>query len=118
MSKFHWESLVDLWNDWYRQYLEADFPRLIVRFEDMLYQAPAVTQKISDCMGVDFNAETFKYQTKSAKGHGSQTDFLHAVIKSGSETARKKGMTVADLRFTAQHLDVDLMRIFQYQTPA
>jgi hypothetical protein len=43
---------------------------------------------------------------------------LHAVIKNGSETARKKGMTVADLRFTAQHLDVDLMRIFQYQTPA
>jgi hypothetical protein len=72
-SKFHWESLVDLWNDWYRQYLEADYPRLIVRFEDLLFQAPAVMQQISECMGVDFNEETFKYQTKSAKGHGSHT---------------------------------------------
>ena len=116
-SKFHWESLVDLWNDWYRQYLEADYPRLMVRFEDLLFQAPAVMQQISNCMGVDFNVEMFKYQTKSAKGHGSHTDFLHAIIKSGNETARKKGMTEADLTFAAQHLDIDLMRIFQYQTP-
>lgn len=116
-SKFHWDSLVDLWNDWYRQYLEADYPRLMVRFEDLLFQAPAVMKQISDCMGVDFNASQFEYQIKSAKGHGSHTDFLHAIIKSGNETARKKGMTVQDLTFAAQHLDVDLMRIFQYQSP-
>jgi hypothetical protein len=116
-SKFYWDSLVDLWNDWYRQYLVADYPRLIVRFEDLLFQAPAVMKQISDCMGVDFNMSTFKYQTKSAKGHGSHTDFLHAIIKSGNETARKKGMTEADLKFAAQQLDADLMRIFQYQAP-
>jgi hypothetical protein len=74
-------------------------------------------KQISDCMGVDFDVKTFKYQTKSAKGHGSGTDFLHAILKSGNETARKKGMTEPDLKFAAQHLDADLMRIFQYQSP-
>jgi hypothetical protein len=113
----HWDSLVDLWNDWYRQYLQADYPRLIIRFEDLLFQAPAVMKQISDCMGVDFDATKFRYQTARAKGHGSGTDFLHAIIKSGNETARKKGMTQEDLKFAAQHLDADLMRIFQYQTP-
>ena len=27
-----WDSLVHLWNDWYNQYLTADYPRLIVRY--------------------------------------------------------------------------------------
>jgi hypothetical protein len=117
-SKFHWDSLVDLWNDWYRQYLVADYPRLMVRFEDLLFQAPAVMKQISDCMGVDFDATNFRYQTNKAKLHGSGTDFLHAIIKSGNETARKKGMTEQDLKFAGQHLDADLMRLFQYQTPA
>jgi hypothetical protein len=26
-----WESLVHLWTDWYKQYIVADYPRLIVR---------------------------------------------------------------------------------------
>jgi hypothetical protein len=116
-STLHWDSLVDLWNDWNRQYLQADYPRLMVRFEDLLFQAPAVMKQISDCMGVDFNLTTFRYQKGKAKKHGSGTDFLHAIIKSGNETARKQGMTEQDLTFAAQHLDADLMRIFQYQTP-
>lgn len=27
-----WPTLVDLWSDWYRQYLRADYPRLITRY--------------------------------------------------------------------------------------
>jgi hypothetical protein len=27
-----WDSLAHLWSDWYRQYLQADYPRLIVRY--------------------------------------------------------------------------------------
>ena len=28
----HWPTLLDLWIDWYSQYLDADFPRLMVRY--------------------------------------------------------------------------------------
>jgi len=29
----HWKSLAHVWSEWYREYLDADFPRLIIRFE-------------------------------------------------------------------------------------
>jgi hypothetical protein len=28
----HWDSLVHLWSDWYRQYFQANYPRLMVRY--------------------------------------------------------------------------------------
>jgi hypothetical protein len=52
----------------------------------------AVIQQISD-MGVDFNEETFKYQTSRAKGHGSHTfaPLSRAATKRlGKETRRKQ----------------------------
>lgn len=114
----HWDSLVHLWNDWYRQYLEADYPRLIVRFEDLLLQAPAVMQQISECIGSKpVSPGNFRYQTGKAKNHGSGVDLLHAVMKTGNITARLQGLTDADLAFAAERLDKDLMRIFQYETP-
>lgn len=114
----YWDSLVHLWNDWYRQYVDADYPRLIFRFEDLLLQAPAVMKQVSDCLGVEPVATThFKFQTGKAKNHGSGTDLLHAVIKTANVTARVKGMTQQDLKFTAANVDPDLMRIFQYHLP-
>jgi hypothetical protein len=28
-----WQSLVHVWSEWYREYYDADFPRIIIRFE-------------------------------------------------------------------------------------
>jgi hypothetical protein len=38
-------SLAHFWSEWYRLYLEADFPRIMVRFEDMLFHAKEVIER-------------------------------------------------------------------------
>jgi hypothetical protein len=112
-----WDSLVHLYNEWNRQYLfDADYPRLLVRFEDMLLHAPTILHHIAECAGVP-PVQKFRYQINSAKDHGSHTNFVKAVLKSGDAKARIRNMTVDDLEFAAQHLDVDLMRVLHYALP-
>jgi hypothetical protein len=62
----HYESLAGLWSDWNRLYFDADFPRLMVRFEDNIFHGEAVMQKIKECVGIESN-ESFKYLVGSAK---------------------------------------------------
>lgn len=38
-------SLAHFWSEWYRLYLDADFPRIMVRFEDMLFHAKEVIER-------------------------------------------------------------------------
>lgn len=112
-----WDSLVHLYNDYYRQYLfDANYPRLLVRFEDMLLHAPAIAKKIADCVGLD-TADRFTYQIDSAKKHGSHTNFVKAVLKSGDVYARLKSFTADDLEYAAKHLDADLMSAMHYSIP-
>jgi len=111
-----WPSLVHLWSDWYRQYLEADYPRLFVRFEDMLFHGPTLVGIIANCTGASVPDE-FRRQTNNAKGHGSNTNFLSAIMKTGDAKRRIQQMTKQDLEFAKANLDKDLMRIFEYNIP-
>ena len=112
----YFDSLVDLWNDWYRPYWEnkQKYPRLIIRFEDMLMHAPTIMEKMSECLGVP-NKERFRYKTDSAKKHGSGTTFIKALVKTANETRREQGLTLKDKIYAAQHLDPELMHAFQYR---
>lgn len=88
----HWDSLIHLYNDWYLQYIrtlpsnndttstdhqhqyndlrdDPNYPRLIVRFEDMLLYAPYILQQIASCVGTTVPSN-FKYQVGEAKSHG------------------------------------------------
>ena len=113
----HWSSLIDLYNDWYLQYvINATYPRLIVRFEDMLLHAPSILRMIGLCAGVDASG-AFKYQVNSAKQHGSHTDFMSAILKSGNLEARIRNMTADDILFAMQNLDPYLMETMHYQIP-
>jgi hypothetical protein len=113
----HWDSLVHLYNDWYRQYLvEADYPRLLVRFEDVLLHAPAIVRQIADCAGAEVSTD-FAYQITSAKQHGSHTTFVKAVLKSGNASARLHNLTADDLAYAAKHLDAELLTAMHYSVP-
>ena len=112
----HWESLIDLYSDYYRQYLEVDYPRLMVRFEDMLLQPRRVLAQVAECVGATI-AETWKYQTESSKGHGSHTTFAAAITKTGDAQRRVAGMTAEDLVYAAAHLDTEVIQRFQYNVP-
>lgn len=38
------KSLAHFWSEWYREYMDADYPRIMVRFEDLLFYGKEVTE--------------------------------------------------------------------------
>lgn len=68
-GRFHrtFDSLAHVWNKWYREYVEADFPRLIVRFEDLIFHTEEVLREIQECVGAEWNHDHFIYPTAPAK---------------------------------------------------
>jgi len=112
----HWDSLAHFYNDWYQQYIRADFPRLIVRYEDMLLYGPKILGKIAECVGSTTPSE-FSYLLDRAKKHGSRSGFVDAVFKSGNSALRLKGLTTEDLAYTRTHIDADLLRLMHYTLP-
>jgi hypothetical protein len=39
-----YKSLPHFWSEWYQLYLDAEYPRIIVRFEDLLFYGEEVTE--------------------------------------------------------------------------
>jgi hypothetical protein len=109
-----YDSLTDLWTKWNRQYLDADYPRLIIRFEDTLFHAEKVIKMVSECAGLPV-ATPFKYRLQAGKEHGNSTDFVSAMAKYGTSRGRYAGgLTPKDLKHARKTLDPELMSIFHY----
>ena len=120
-----WDSLAHLWTSWYQQYYkDADFPRLLVRFEDFIFYPKQVTQQICACAGGTARDDAdFVYQVDSAKhgpGHGrARTSWVSAMIRYGSlGKHRLKGMTPKDLQLADSTFDLEMMQALYYQPSA
>jgi hypothetical protein len=116
-------SLVGFWNDWNRAYVQAPFPRLMVRFEDIIFHPKQITQTVCECAGGQLQTQKpFTYVVDSAKkgaAHGTEkTSYVDALVKYGTEVGRYAGFTSEDLQYAMKHLDPDLMRLFGYQYPS
>jgi hypothetical protein len=129
-KEFHKEhdSLLHHWNEWYAAYAAAaKFPRVLVRFEDLIFHPVEVTTAACECAGGAMQRDLqgrlqFKYVTGSAKkgdAHGKdKTGYIDAIIRYGNDRGdRWKGMTEADLQYTRDHLDPTLMALFGYNYP-
>jgi hypothetical protein len=110
----HYDSLTDLWTKWNRQYFDADYPRLIIRFEDTLFHAEKVMKLVGQCAGLP-TATPFKYRLAAGKDHGNSTDFVTAMAKYGTSNGRYAGLIPKDLKHARITLDPELMSIFHYQ---
>jgi len=115
----HHTSLPDFWNDWYNEYSKADIPRVIVRFEDLLFYGKNVTETLCKCGGGEPRRPSFVHVMASAKlgtaAHGSnKTNLLDALIQFGTNKGRVHGMTASDITHTRDLLDPFLMEEFQY----
>jgi len=66
-----YDSLADMWSDWYRSYIDAEFPRLIIRFEDTLFHAEKIMEIISKCVGAPMEIQYQYHTAKSKKGPSS-----------------------------------------------
>lgn len=123
--KTHYDSLAHLWNEWYAQYLtKADFPYIVVRFEDLQFHAKNVTYQICECAGGEIRTDRpFSYIVDSAKdgpGHGKaeeRTGMLAAWKKYGKPLPPQNGFGTADYETAVKYLDADFMKMFGYTHP-
>ena len=121
-SKTH-ATMLDHYNDYYGNYMAAKFPRLMVRFEDLVFFPKQVITQICHCAGGELEKGPFKYVVESAKkgsAHGAKserTGFLDAIIRYGRRQGRWKGMTNQDLVYAQQALSSELMSAFRYLGP-
>lgn len=110
----YFDNLADYWNKWNQAYLDVDFPRLMVRFEDAIFHAEAVMDAIAECAGVD-RVQPHQYFAGQAKSHGLSSNFLGTLSKYGTAEGRLDGMRNEDLAFARTALSPSLMNLFQYK---
>jgi hypothetical protein len=114
-----YDSLADMWSTWHRGYLDADYPRLFVRFEDMLFHPEQVLDLVAtQCVGLPIQ-KPFKYRLKPSKNHGTTaypTNFIMAINRYGTERGRFDGYAPEDLKYAQKALDPELMGIFHYRS--
>lgn len=120
----HHDSLADLWNTWYGDWLDADFPRLIVRFEDLLLHAEKVVGQICECGGGKLNSDKpgveFKYSVDSAKkgtAHKGSNGLVKSITKYSDKNNRLKSFSTQDLTYAVKAVRNDIMDMFGYAIP-
>jgi hypothetical protein len=119
------KSLAHFWNDWYQLYFNNTFPRIIVRFEDLLFHGQEVTERLCACGGGVTREDRpggFKHVSESAKlgtaAHGKhKTDLVGALIKYGNDDHRIDLMTSEDLQAAEKIFDAYMMDAFGYDHP-
>jgi len=116
----YYDSLVHLWNSWYTDWLQIkDFPKLIIRYEDLLFNLESVITTVCTCAGGKMR-ETFKTEDGSAKNmpgmamHSGSSGLKDALLRYSNDTIRKHGYWKEDIDFAKLHLDETLMNTFGY----
>uniref|UniRef100_A0A7S3P9B3 Sulfotransferase n=1 Tax=Amphora coffeiformis TaxID=265554 RepID=A0A7S3P9B3_9STRA len=102
-----------MWSKWNREYFDADFPRLFVRFEDMIFNAEKVMQEVANCAGLSVH-QPYLGMLEPSKEHGNSSGLITAMVRYGTDVGRADGLLSEDIKYANKELDVDLMRRFQY----
>lgn len=122
----HHLSLAHMWNDWNRAYFNATYPRLMIRFEDVVFFPKETARKICTCVGGKLltpkeNDGIFHYVIDSAltgAGHGGaqkRNGLIDAWIKYGKP--RNITFSASDMKYAESHLDTDMMETFRWNIP-
>jgi hypothetical protein len=90
-------------------------------FEDFIFRPKEVVNEVCKCASAKAKQATFSYVVDAGKWgssvHAGSSNMVTAMIKYGSDKNRLRSLTAKDQQFAAQHLDSNLMRLFQYQIP-
>jgi hypothetical protein len=121
-NKGMYESLVGMWNDWYGDYLAIDeFPRLIVRFEDLLFHLEDVLTEVCECGGGTLinHEDGIVLNEKNAKeNHNNGSNgLLGAILRYGHDDLRTEHFTEEDINYAKKALNKDMMELFGYKYP-
>uniref|UniRef100_A0A7S1C2K0 Sulfotransferase domain-containing protein n=1 Tax=Corethron hystrix TaxID=216773 RepID=A0A7S1C2K0_9STRA len=110
------DSLVHMYNQWYSEWHDAKFPRLIVRYEDLLLHPEEITNRVCTCAGGHWSPNhPFELVSQKAKKYG--TGLEGALARYGNATKRIEDFTTANLEFAKRHLDQKLFKKFHYFLP-
>lgn len=112
------DSLAHLWSQWYQEYVDVDYPRLIIRFEDLIFHPKQVISTVCACAGAEPKEDVFSYVVGEAKWgssvHKGSSNMISAMIQYGSDEHRFKSLTYDDLKYANEHISPELLRMFQY----
>lgn len=123
--KLEFPSLAHVWNEFYSQYVAVDYPRIMVRYEDMIFRPEKMISEACACVGGEMKSTNFTYSATENvkygdKGHGEQEKegLLNYIIKNGNATNRVQGLSDDELEYSYTALNTSLMEIFRYIRPA
>lgn len=102
----NYTSVVDFWREWNEAYERFKHPRLLVRYEDLLFNSQETTKEVCECSGGTMKP-TFDPIAQGAKGgagHGyHETGHNVAAATYSNETLRYAKLTDADVAYVLDH---------------
>jgi hypothetical protein len=111
--------LLDFWNSWYAQYYTTEIPRLIVRYEDLLFAPKRTVRAVCECVGGKLRRDfdSFSDAAKFGRGHGGGdgTGRASALARYASEATRYANLDAGDLAFYTKSAHPDLVGRFHYE---
>ncbi len=121
-KRLSYDSLADIWSQWYTDYLDAhDLPRLMIRYEDLLLYPTEIVTTVCQCGGgTVINAENgINHVEESAKPfhHTNPTGLVKAISRYLKEDHRTDTMTENDLEYAKGAFSSVLMDLFHYSHP-
>lgn len=119
-----YDSFVHYWNEWNGAYLKAtNYPRLIIRYEDLLVHLEETITQICKCAGGEIIVDKIQHLKDTAKpGHQHQQGLAGSIMRYLRDEKRthpggEMYMTFDDLEYAKNRLDPDLMKSFHYTHP-
>ena len=99
-----------------------EFPRLMVRMEDIIFRAEEVLPTICNCFGgTMFNPNRIRYHSSIANhnpgvdiGSGRGSGLLRAILNYGNKTLRRESYQTVQFEAAKEVLDPSLMKLFGY----
>jgi hypothetical protein len=115
----YYDSLADMYSKWHRGYVNASFPRLIIRYEDLLLYPRQLIEAIEECTGKPAKKQ-FTSFTQEARGFVKKPRknfLLQALQKLGRRDDMYYTLKLSsrDVAYVLKALDPTLLKLFRYQ---
>lgn len=114
-------SMAHLWNDYYGEWMKTEIPKLVVRFEDLLFHPEEVVTKVCECGRGKMRDGPFRFEVNSAKkgkAHEGSNGLVRSMVKYATASNRLKSLKPHDLEYAMEHIDKDLMQLYHYSQPS
>ena len=111
-------SLIDYWKEWNDKYYKAKYPRIMIRYEDLLFHLDETITKVCTCAGGTMKG-TPKLPEKSAKSYRGNkhkgNGLVAAIAKAANMNLRLSKMTSEDIAYADKVLQsTELLDVFGY----